>query len=117
MTSSQSSLIALSGEMRWRTRSTRISPPPPGIEPRPAALKSEMIFSSGSLNTSRKWTNSLGLKPWMLIWGNLLLMCDEQIQIPLLGQLRMMAALHQDLRAAQRDGLLDLAVQFLELMT
>ena len=36
-------------------------------------LKSRMIFSSGSLKTSRKWTNSLGLKPWMLICGNLFL--------------------------------------------
>ena len=61
-----------------RTRSTRISPPPPGIEPSPAALKSPMIFSSGSLNTSRKWTNSLGLKPWMLICGHLFLMCESR---------------------------------------
>ena len=34
----------------------------------------------------------------------------EQIEIPLLRQLRMMPALHQNLRAAQRDGLLDFFV-------
>ena len=38
----------------------------------------------------------------------------EQIEIPLLRQLRMMPALHQNLRAAQRDGLLDLPVHLLE---
>ena len=58
--------------------------------------------------------NSLGLKPWMLTCGNFALMCDEQIEIPLLGQLRMMSALHQNLRAAQRDGLLDFLVHLVE---
>ena len=114
MTSSQSLLIALSGEIRWRTRSTRISPPPPGIEPSPAALKSPMIFSSGSLNTSRKWMNSLGLKPWMLNLRKFVFDVREQIQIPLLRQLRMMAALHQHLRAAERDRLLDFFVHLVE---
>ena len=104
MTSSQSLLIALSGETFLRTRSTRISPPPPGIEPSPgftkspmknpsivvlparycssglgfAAIISPMIFSSGSLNTSRKWMNSLGLKPWMLTCGHFVLMCESK---------------------------------------
>src|SRR6266571_6019588 len=32
----------------------------------------------------------------------------QQVKVPLLGQLRMMSALHQDLRAAQRNRLLDL---------
>jgi hypothetical protein len=38
----------------------------------------------------------------------------EQVQIPLLGQLRVMAALHQDLRPAKRERLLDLLVQLVE---
>ena len=114
MTSSQSLLIALSGEMRWRTRSTKISPPPPGIEPRPAALKSPMIFSSGSLNTSRKWMNSLGLKPWMLTCGNFDFMCDSKSRYHCFVSFGMMPALHQNLRAAQRDGLLDFFVQLVE---
>jgi hypothetical protein len=37
----------------------------------------------------------------------------EQVQIPLLRQLRVMPALHENLRAAQRHGLLDLAVHLL----
>ena len=41
-------------------------------------------------------------------------MCDEQIQIPLQGEFGMMPALHEDLRAAQGDGLLDFAVHFLD---
>src|SRR5947199_8751012 len=38
----------------------------------------------------------------------------QQVQIPLLGQLRVMSALHQNLRPAQRNGLLDLLVHLLE---
>src|SRR2546429_648976 len=35
---------------------------------------------------------------------------SEQVEIPLLGQLRMVPALHEDLSPAKRDGFLDLAV-------
>src|SRR5262249_33240911 len=38
----------------------------------------------------------------------------KQVEIPLLGELWMMAALHQDLGAAQRDGFLDLFVYLIE---
>src|SRR5208282_2022332 len=38
----------------------------------------------------------------------------EQIEIPLLRQLRVMPALHQNLRAAQRDGFLDFPVHLVE---
>src|SRR6266853_1815326 len=38
----------------------------------------------------------------------------EQIQIPLLGQFWMMAALHQDLRAAKGQRLLDLPIDLIE---
>ena len=37
----------------------------------------------------------------------------KQIQIPVLGQFRVMSALHENLRAAQRQRLLNLAVHFL----
>ena len=57
--------------------------------------------------------NSLGLKPWMLKPGNFFFDVREQIQIPLLRELRMMPALHQHLRAAERDGLLDFLVQLI----
>ena len=59
-------VFALSGAMRWRTRSTRISPPPPGRLPNPAATKSRSTVSTGSLKNSEKATNSLGLNPWTL---------------------------------------------------
>src|SRR6266545_7188297 len=35
----------------------------------------------------------------------------QQVEIPLLAELRMMSALHQDLRPAERNGLLDFPVQ------
>ena len=38
----------------------------------------------------------------------------EQIQIPLHGKLRMMPALHENLRAAQRDRLLDFLVHLVD---
>ena len=107
---SQSSLIALSGEMRWRTRSTRISPPPPGMEPRPAARKSAMIFSSGSWKTSAEMDELAGAEAVDVHLRELLLHVDEQVEVPLLGQLGMVPALEQDLRAAQRDCFLDLSV-------
>jgi len=44
--------------------------------------------------------------------GKFIFNMREQIQIPLLRQLRMMAALHQHLRAAERDGLLNFFVEF-----
>src|SRR5208282_1770355 len=46
--------------------------------------------------------------------GKLAFDVREQIQIPLLRQLWMMPALHQNLRAAQRDRLLDFFVHLLE---
>jgi hypothetical protein len=73
-----------------------------------------MMSSSGSPNTSRKWTNSLGLKPWMLTLREFALYMRQQIEVPLLRELGMMPALHEDLRAAQRHRLLDLPVHFLE---
>src|SRR5215471_6407656 len=38
----------------------------------------------------------------------------QQIEIPLLGELRVMSALHQDLRASERYRLLYLAIDFVE---
>src|SRR5215471_4608093 len=44
----------------------------------------------------------------------LLLNMSKQIQIPLLGQFRMVTSLHQNLRSAERNGLLDLLIDFIE---
>ena len=46
--------------------------------------------------------------------GELGLDVCEQIEIPLLRQLRMMPALHENLVATERDGLLDFFVQLVE---
>ena len=43
MTSSHSSLFVFFGARIVRTRSTRISPPPPGIESRPASRRREIV--------------------------------------------------------------------------
>ena len=114
MTSSQSLLIALSGEMRWRTRSTRISPPPPGIEPSPAALKSPMILLQRLVEHLAEMDELAGTESVDVDLRPFVFHVREQIQIPLLRQFRMMPALHQELRAAERDGLLDFFVHLVE---
>jgi hypothetical protein len=54
ITSSHWLLSIFSGEIFFRTRSTSISPPPPGIEPSPAFLNSEIASRSGIRNVSAK---------------------------------------------------------------
>ena len=49
------------------------------------------------------------LKLWKFIFD-----MRQQIEIPLLREFRMMPALHQHLRAAQRDRLLDFSVHLVE---
>ena len=44
--------------------------------------------------------------------GKLALKVGEQIEVPLFRQFRMMAALHQNLSAAQSDGFLNFSIQF-----
>ena len=51
MTSSQSSDIVFKGEIRRRTSSTRISPPPPGMLFSPASFSRRSTSSSGSPET------------------------------------------------------------------
>ena len=58
--------------------------------------------------------NSLGLKPWILKPRKFIFYMREQIEIPLLRELGMMPALHQHLRAAERDGLRDFLVHLVE---
>ena len=58
--------------------------------------------------------NSLGLNPWMLKPRKLVFDVRQQIEIPLLREFGMMAALHQNLRAAERDGFLDFFVHLVK---
>ena len=55
LTLSQSSVSTLPRVMASRTRSTRISPPPPGMLPRPAAFNRSKTVRSGSLLILVKW--------------------------------------------------------------
>lgn len=66
-TPSHSSVCAFFRATRSRTVSTRISPPPPGIESRPASRSCRMTSGTPRRNRSLKNTTSLGLKPWMWI--------------------------------------------------
>ena len=61
------------------------------------------------------WSISGGLKPWTLICGKRRLMSRSSCFVPLELQLRVQAALQEDLVAAQRDRLLDLPEQLLAL--
>ena len=63
ITSSHWSLVIFKGEIFLRTRSTKISPPPPGIDPSPAFLNSEITSRSGIRKVSAKCWNSGGLNP------------------------------------------------------
>ena len=94
MTSSQSLLIALSGEIRWRTRSTRISPPPPGIEPSPAALKSRNDFLQRFVEDFAKMHELARTKTVDVDLRKFAFDVREQNQVPLLRQFRVMPALH-----------------------
>jgi hypothetical protein len=57
--------MVLSGEITLRTRSTRISAPPPGMLSRPAARMRSMTLGSGSLLTWPQCRISDGESPWM----------------------------------------------------
>ena len=73
-----------------------------------------MIFSSGSLKHLAEMDELARAEAVDVDLRELALHVREQVQIPLLGQLGMMAALHQNLRPAQRQRLLDLPVQFVQ---
>ena len=110
-TFSQSSVITLPRVIALRTRSTRISAPPPGRLPSPAALSRSSTVRSGSLATFVKWWISGGLNPWTLTCGKCALMSRSSSSYHSSFRCGMQPALHQDLVAAQRDGLADLLEQ------
>ncbi len=65
MISSQRSAPAFFFATMSRTRCTRISPPPPGIESSPAFTSSRITSRASIRKTCEKKSTSLGLNPWM----------------------------------------------------
>jgi hypothetical protein len=63
MISSHRSAPAFFGATMSRTRCTRISPPPPGMESRPAALSARITSTASIRNTVLKKSTSLGENP------------------------------------------------------
>ena len=94
-----------------RTRSTRISPPPPGRLPMPAALSRCKHLAQRQLVELVEvpdFRRAEGVQVHLRI---ACLQVAQQLLVPLQLQRRVIAALHQDLVAAEGDRLLDLLVQ------
>jgi hypothetical protein len=93
--------------MRWRTRSTRQAA-------QTGRNKVAQDCLDRLIEKFREGHELAGTKAMDIESGVLGANMVQQIQIPLLGQLRMVTALHEHLGAAQREGFLDLAVEFVE---
>src|ERR1700743_1135205 len=108
MTSSHSSPEHLPGPMRLRTRSEKISPPPPGTVASPASLNRLSTSPTGMLKRRANSPNSGGGKGVNVDGGEfcpdsaekIFVICDRQVGIH--------AALHENLRSADGDEFLDL---------
>ena len=93
--------------MMRRTRSTRISAPPPGSESRPASRRRESV--SGTVSFDRRamcWIS--GGDEGVQVDRVARLDRAEQILVPVDVEVGVVAALHQERRAAERQRLLDL---------
>ena len=82
-----------SGLTSRRTRSTRISAPPPGRLPKPGRLQPHEHLADRQPGELAMWSISGGLNPWTLTCGKLGLDVAEQLLVPLERQLRVHAAL------------------------
>ncbi len=67
ITSSHSDVEPLAMPMIRRTRSDRISAPPPGIESSPAAISRRSASSRESFDTLAMCCTSAGERPWIQI--------------------------------------------------
>ena len=91
------------GEISWRTRSTRISAPPPGIESSPAALEPpERSRAIESLDMAAIWVISAGEREWFCTCGKRCLISRKSFFEPVDAQIGMKPPLHQQLGAADR---------------
>ncbi len=113
ITSSHASELHLSGEIRSRTRSTRISPPPPGIEPNPASLNCADHFAQRQAEEMRKMLQ-LGRTEAVDI-NMRIFFADvaEQFEIPIERQLRVVPALHENLNTARGGKFVQLLIELL----
>ena len=94
-----------------RTRSTRISPPPPGRLPSPASLSCARTSFSGILNFLREEVDLRRAEAVDVDPREVGLDVAEQVHVPVERQVGVQAALHQDLVAAELDRLADLLEQ------
>ena len=107
MTSSHSSEFVFFGAMMSRTRSTRISPPPPGSESSPASRSRDSVSADGQLRPARDVLD-LGRREAVQVDRVARLDRAEQILVAVDAEVGMVAALHEDAGAADRERLLDL---------
>ena len=112
MISSQRSAPAFLRATWSRTRWTRISPPPPGIESSPAFISSR-ITSRASMPEQLGEELHLTRAEAVDVDGVVPLDVAQQVEVPLERDVRVVPALHQDLHRAERLGLVDLGADLL----
>ncbi len=112
-TSSHSSVSTLLTVIALRTRSTRISAPPPGRLPMPASFKPAQHVAQRQLVQLVEVPDFRGAEGVQVDRRKASSQVAQQLLVPLQLQRRMVAALQEDLIAAEGDGFLDLLVQHL----
>ena len=80
----------------------------------PAAISRSSTSGTGSCDSRERWITSGGDSAWSLNVGIALLDRAEQILVPRQRQVGIVAALQQQLHAADGDRLVDLAEQLVE---
>ena len=110
-TFSQSSVMTLPRVIAERTRSTKISAPPPGRLPEPGRLEPLEHLPQRQLGDLGEVMNLRRAEPVNVDAGEVRLDVLEQLLIPLELQMRVQAPLHEDLVAPQRDRLANLVEQ------
>ena len=108
ITFSHSAVRVFFGAMMSRTRSTRISAPPPGIESRPASRRRvERVPGCVQLRAARDVLD-LGRRERVQVDRVALLDRAEEVLVVVDGEVGVVPALHEDAGAADRERLLDL---------
>ena len=113
MISSQRSAPAFFCATMSRTRCTRISPPPPGIESSPAFCSSRITSTRVHAEQLREEVHFARAEA-VDVDRVVALDVAQQVEIPLERDVRIVPALHEDLHAAQRLRLVDLRADLLE---
>ena len=103
ITSSQASPLHLPGPMRERTRSEKISPPPPGTVARPAALKRRRTSAHGQVEEACEFDEFGRGEGVDVDGGEFFADAAEEVFVVGDGQVGVHAALHEDLGSADGD--------------